>query len=111
MNDRREKKRGKSLGKAWKRADERTHLHVWRQRGRERGKGKYLQNEKGTKIFTARARMEFFSLSIFFSSLSGWKENIQTGEKVEKKKTPHTLNLKLLNYQRKESNIKICLDV
>ena len=35
-------------------------------KGGERGKGKYLQNEKGTKIFTARARMEFFSLSIFF---------------------------------------------
>ena len=103
MNDRREKKRGKSLGKAWKRADERTHLHVKRQRGREEN---ICKTRKEQKFSPPELEWNFF-LSQFFSSLSGWKENIQTGEKVEKKKTPHTLNLILLNYQRKKSNIKI----
>ena len=80
-------------------------------KGEREGKENICKTRKEQKFSPPELEWNFFLSQFFFSSLSGWKENIQTGEKVEKKKTPHTLNLKLLNYQRKESNIKICLDV
>ena len=66
MNDRREKKRGKSLGKAWKRADERTHLHVWRQRGRERERKISAKRERNKNFHRQSSNGIFFSLNFFF---------------------------------------------
>ena len=88
MNDRKEKKEESPLGRRGS-AQMKELICTWRKM--ERGGGKYLQNERGTKIFTGTARArkreseDFFARFFFFLSVALLLDgkNFQTRGKVE----------------------------